>query len=83
MSPYGRVGSGPFPTAAEAKDALVPGWNLRCNRCGWWGALWFPGQRAGWGALALCDPHSDELFAELRRHGAVMAELRKVNFEQP
>lgn len=38
---------GYYPTAADARDARVPGWNVRCNRCGTYGATWLPGQRPG------------------------------------
>lgn len=82
-----RVGCGPFATVEEAKTGRpnggpCPGWNLRCNRCGLYGALWYSGERPGWGSLALCDPHADELYAEHQRHREALAELRAVNYEQ-
>lgn len=67
----------------EAAEAGRMGWNLRCNRCGQFGATWIPGQRPGWGSLALCSPHEAELNQEIRRHDQAMAALRKVEFEQP
>lgn len=60
------------------------GHNLVCNRCGTYGATWTgPDERPGWGCLALCPPHKEELAAEHRRHAAALAGLRRVNFEQP
>jgi hypothetical protein len=58
------------------------GWNLRCNRCGGYGASWIPGMRPGWGSLALCYPHKAELVAEQGRHARAMQRLTAVNFEQ-
>ncbi|MFD2421637.1 hypothetical protein [Amycolatopsis pigmentata] len=77
-----RSGGDPLPTAEEAAKAGRIGWNLRCNRCGMYGARWIPEQRPGWGSLALCDPHGDELEAEFRRHQKALTELRAINFEQ-
>lgn len=71
-----------FATVDDAKAACVSGWNLRCNRCGGYGANWIPGMRPGWGALALCRPHQAELTAEERRHADAMRELTAVRFEQ-
>lgn len=73
-----------YATKDEAKAArpVVQGWNIRCNRCGTYGATWRVGERPGWGALALCDPHWDELAAEHRRHAEALRWLRAVNFEQ-
>jgi hypothetical protein len=73
---------GPFPTAAEAAAAGLTGWNLRCNRCGGYGAHWLPGRRPGWGALALCRPHQEALVLEEIRHRRALEELTAVNFEQ-
>jgi hypothetical protein len=62
-----------------------PGWNLCCNRCGTYGATWTTsvGERAGWGSLALCPTHQEELAAEHRRHAAALEALRTVRYEQP
>lgn len=70
-------------TIEEALDFGLLGSNLRCNRCGSFGAEWIPNQRPGWGSLALCPPHRDELKTELRRHEQALRELRTVAFEQP
>lgn len=67
----------------EALDFGLTGWNLRCNRCGSYGAEWMQDQRPGWGALAACPPHRDEVRAELQRHREALARLREVNFHQP
>jgi hypothetical protein len=72
-----------FETEKDAAAAGVLGSNLRCNRCGSFGAAWVPNERPGWGALALCPPHQEELAAEHRRHREALAVLRAVNFEQP
>lgn len=72
----------PQPTAEEAAEAGLIGWNLRCNRCGGYGAQWIPEMRPGWGALALCNPHAAELSAAEHRHADEMRELTAVRFEQ-
>lgn len=77
------AGGPPQPTEQQARAAGLRGANLRCNRCGMWGAMWWQGQRPGWGALAVCDPHGAELEAELIRHDQALTVLRAVNFEQP
>ena len=59
------------------------GANLRCNRCGTYGATWVAGERPGWGSLALCPPHERALAQEYQRHQAALDQLRTVNFEQP
>ena len=69
-------------TVDEARAACLPGWNLRCNRCGTYGASWLVEERPGWGALALCPPHADELRAEYARHEEALRVLREVKFEQ-
>lgn len=71
-----------YSTADQARDAGVCGWNLRCNLCGTYGATWIPNQRPGWGDLALCPTHENDLTAELRRHKDAMTELRHINYEQ-
>lgn len=75
----------PTYTEAEAKALNLLGWNLRCNRCGTFGAQWVPGERPGWyfGNLALCPPHRQELADVRERHERELAEVRQVNFEQP
>lgn len=62
------------------------GHNLRCNRCGTYGATWYQrshtvAERPGWGHMALCPPHKQELIDEHDRHEAALAWLRTVNFE--
>jgi hypothetical protein len=73
-------------TADIARQAGVEGWNLRCNRCGTYGATWTDSsvrdERPGWGALALCPPHKRELADEHRSHAYRLAKLRQVNFHQ-
>jgi hypothetical protein len=41
------------------------------------------GQRPGWGALALCQPDRKALADEYARHATALADLRRVNYEQP
>lgn len=72
----------PLPTDREAADAGRMGWNLRCNSCGGYGAAWVPNMRPGWGSLALCYPHEQELQAMQRRHADELAALTTVNYEQ-
>jgi hypothetical protein len=69
-------------TLQEARRAVRAGWNLRCNRCGSYGASWCPGARPGWGALALCPLDLLELEAEHRRHQEALHRLQAVNYEQ-
>lgn len=69
-------------TRSQARDLCLPGWNLRCNRCGSYGARWIAGERPGWGSLALCPDHEAELEAEHDRHREALAVLRGVRFEQ-
>jgi len=69
-------------TRDEAKAKGLPGWNLRCNYCGEYPADWFESERPGWGALALCAKHGDELKKEQARHAKEMDRLRTINFEQ-
>jgi hypothetical protein len=76
-----RSGGNPLGTPEEAARAHRFGWNLRCNRCGLYGAMWHAGERPGWGDLALCDPHAEELEVEHRRHRDALQVLRAVNFE--
>lgn len=66
----------------QARDAGLLGWNIRCNRCGSYGADWLPGERPGYGSLALCPTHAAELRAEHARHREALSLLRRVNFEQ-
>jgi hypothetical protein len=72
----------PVYTLDEARAACLPGWNLRCNRCGSFGATWLEGERPGWGALALCPPHGADLKAEHVRHASALLLLREVSYEQ-
>jgi hypothetical protein len=44
--------------------------------------MWVPWERPGWGALALCPTHRQDLADEHGRHLAALAELRQVNYEQ-
>ncbi|HTF53636.1 MAG TPA: hypothetical protein VK735_39840 [Pseudonocardia sp.] len=69
-------------TMEQAKKGGLWGWNVRCNRCGSYGAEWLDGERPGRGALALCAPHKLELRAERERHAKRIAELRAVKYEQ-
>lgn len=79
-----RAGGYALGSPGAAREAGRAGWNIRCNHCGGYGARWMPGERPGWhfGNLALCDLHADELEAEYRRHGAALAVLREVRYEQ-
>lgn len=74
----------PHYTLDEARERCLPGWNVRCNRCGNYGADWIANERPGWGwgNLALCPPHAGELAREHARHAAALRTLRAVNFEQ-
>lgn len=81
MQEGGRFGP-PKATPEEAAAAHIIGWNLRCNRCGRYGATWIPNMRPGWGSLALCYPHKRELESVQRRHAGELAEVTAVNFEQ-
>ena len=56
--------------------------NIRCNRCGKYGANWYHDERPGWGCLALCPEHAHELDDEYKRHYEALKPLRAVNFEQ-
>ena len=56
--------------------------NLRCNRCGEYGASWYNNERPGWGSLALCNKHARELDDEYKRHYEALKPMRVVNFEQ-
>lgn len=79
----GMANFGYYVTAGLAWEVgRCTGWNLRCNRCGTYGARWLAEERPGWGSLAVCPQHKDELTEEHRRHDAALAVLRKVNFEQ-
>ena len=69
-------------TRDEAREQGLSGWNVRCNRCGSYGASWHSGRRPGWGDLALCKPHSIELAEELERHEKAMRVLCEVQFDQ-
>lgn len=72
----------PLPTPEEAAAAHRMGWNLRCNRCGGYGAAWIVGARPNWGSLALCYPHKEEYEKTVRRHADEMAAFTDVKFEQ-
>ena len=69
-------------TMDEARKQGLPGWNIRCNYCGDYGATWVTDMRPEWGALALCPLHEGQLLGEQERHRKVMDELTQVNFEQ-
>jgi len=66
----------------EALALGLSGWDLRCNRCGSYGAEWLPRERPGWGSLAACPTHAAEIREEHERHDSTMRELRKINFHQ-
>ena len=72
----------PLPTADEAAAAGRRGHNIRCNRCGGYGAQWISGARKGWGALALCHPHASAYQDMTRRHAEELARFTIINFEQ-
>lgn len=72
----------PLPTPGEAAEAGRMGWNLRCNRCGGYGATWLVGARPNWGSLALCHPHAKEYGAMVLRHAGEMELFTNVKFEQ-
>lgn len=72
----------PQPSPQEAAEAHLTGWNLRCNVCGLYGATWVPKMRPGWGALALCEPHAQQLRNLQRRHKDELDELTTVKYEQ-
>lgn len=65
-------------TMDEARERELPGWNIRCNRCGDYGAEWLRGERPGWGALALC-PICAAVFKMAKK---ALDELRVVRYEQ-
>ena len=69
-------------TKKEARERCLLGWNLRCNLCGSYGALWINEARPGWGALALCPEHKQEWHDEQIRHSKEVSRLRTINFEQ-
>jgi hypothetical protein len=70
-------------TKEEARARCLPGWNLRCNYCGVYGAEWTRDSgRPGWGSLALCPLHMRLYRAEIRRHADAMADFAEVRFEQ-
>lgn len=67
----------------EARARGLPGWNIRCNVCGSFGADWIPDLRPGWGALAACPSCAALIEREQKRHRDAMAQLAAVRFEQP
>lgn len=69
-------------TLEEARQRTLSGWNIRCNVCSSYGARWRPGDRPGWGDLAVCPPCDEALNAEHERHSLALRRLRAVNFEQ-
>lgn len=69
-------------TIDEARHHALPGWNIRCNHCGDYGASWIHDLRTGRGALALCPLHKGLLLNEQERHQKAMDDLTQVNFEQ-
>ena len=69
-------------TREESREHGGPGWNLRCNNCGTYGARWISKGRPGWGSLALCPFHEAKYEAELLRHKMMMRDLREISFEQ-
>ena len=71
----------------EARARGLPGWNIRCNPCGSYGAEWVSridgaAARPGWGCLALCPPCAEALRVGTARHEAAVREMRTVRFEQ-
>lgn len=69
----------PILSMNEACELGLPGWNIRCNYCGTFGASWLPNERPGWGSLALCPEHRYEFFVRKQ----ALHEMRRINFEQP
>ncbi len=70
-------------TCNEARRRCLPGWNIRCNHCGSYGADWTrDGARPGWGELALCPRHMGEYAAMKERHREELECFRRVRFEQ-
>lgn len=72
----------PLPTPEEAAAAGRMGHNLRCNKCGGYGAVWIPGARPDWGSLALCYPEAEDYYAMVSRHADEMRQYIDVKFEQ-
>lgn len=74
----------PEPLSLEqAKERCLPGWNLRCNLCGSYGAGWVPKGRPGWGSLALCPRHETEYRAVMLLSDSLLARFRQVKYRQP
>jgi hypothetical protein len=74
-------------TKEEAKAKRMPGWNIRCNQCGSYGAEWVHTiatntARPGFGALALCPDHVKQLRKIVKDFQNEIKEFRKINFEQ-
>ncbi len=58
----------------------ITGWNIRCNKCGSYGAEWRFGLLPGYGAF--CPTHTAQWNEEMRRHTAAKRDLMEVKFEQ-
>jgi hypothetical protein len=69
-------------TKENARKRKIPGWNIRCNYCGSYGAEWISNERLGWGSLALCPYHEEMFLAEQSRHKEFMKKIQTINFEQ-
>lgn len=69
---------GPVLDRDEARELSLTGWDIRCNRCGTYGARWVPEEIN----LALCVRHEQELVGEYARHQRALAELRAHRYEQ-
>ncbi|MFH1226798.1 MAG: hypothetical protein V1701_02705 [Planctomycetota bacterium] len=72
-------------TKKEAKRKIIPGWNIKCNLCGDYGANWItrtPSAKPRFGCLALCHKHEKEYLDEEDRHRKEIARLSVINFEQ-
>lgn len=70
-------------TLEEALDFGLLGWNLRCGRCGSFGAEWIQQVGRMGNTMAFCPPHRDEIRAEQRRHTEAMHALTAERFRQP
>lgn len=67
----------------EAKKRSLPGWNIRCNVCGNYGAKWVNvGKNSRACTRALCPQHEKEFNEMIYRYGEDMKKFIKVQFEQ-
>jgi hypothetical protein len=71
-------------TIEEAKAIPLPGWNLRCNRCGSFGATHEDGdgKRRGYGHFVFCPSCMKEYVAMQERHRLEAEVWQTIHFEQ-